>query len=459
MSDPPPSARNLPRTIGFWGASGVMVGIMIGSGIFRSPSAIAESLGSPALILFLWLAGGALSLCGALTYAELAAMYPETGGVYVFLREGYGRGMAFVFGWTYLLLSKPFAAAGIAIVFAEHLNGLLAEEWDVRVVTSAVLITLTVLNTFGLRLGSGVAFFLTALKVGALAAIVLLALALAKGTAANFAAAAPAADGGAAPSLLVGLAAAMALVLWTYDGWSDVGAIAGEVREPQRNLPRTYLVGTAAVTALYLAVNAVYILLVPIGEMRQTETIAPLVVSRLLEGLGVAAGVGSAVVSLVVLVSTLGSTHGSIITGARISFAQARDGLLFRFLGHVEPRFGTPAASLWAQLLLALGATWYAGSFSELASTFVFTMWIFYGLAGVTIFILRHRRPDAPRPYRCRGYPWVPGLFVAASAPMTVLGLVEDPRQNLVWVGVLLAGAPVYWVWRRIAGAGPARPA
>ncbi len=443
---------DLPRSIGFWGAIGVMVGIMIGSGIFRSPSAIAESLGSPALILGLWAAGGALSLCGALTYAELAAMFPQTGGVYVFLREGYGRGVAFVFGWTYLLLSKPFAAGGIAMVFAEYLNGLLGTHWDVRVVTSAVLVALTVLNTFGLRLGSGVAAILTALKVAALAAIVVLALALMNGSSANFASEPLAAPDGVAPLLLVGLAAAMSLVLWTYDGWSDVGSIAGEVRDPQRNLPRVYLAGTAAVTALYLAVNAVYIWLAPLSEMRQTGTIAPLVVERLLSGLGVAANVGATIVSLVVLISTLGSTHGSIITGARISFAQARDGLLFRFLGRVEPRFGTPAVSLWVQLVLALAATWYAGNFQKLAETFVFTMWIFYGLAGGVVFILRRTRPDAERPYRCPGYPWVPGLFIVASVAMTVLGLIEKPGQNLIWVGVLLAGAPVYLLWRRLAG-------
>ncbi len=422
---------------------------MIGSGIFQSPSAIAPWLGNPALILLLWLAGGALSLCGALTYAELAAMYPQSGGVYVFLREGYGRGMAFVFGWTYLLLAKPFAAGGIAVVFASHLNGLLGTQWDVRVVTSAVLVGLTALNTFGLRLGSGVAAVLTALKVGALAAIVLLAVALMNGEVGNFRSVPAVTSEGVEIPLVVGVAAAMSLVLWTYDGWSDVGAIAGEVREPHRNLPRVYLAGTAAVTVLYLAVNAVYFWLVPLGEMRQTETIAPLVVSRLLAGLGLAGTFGATAVSLIVLTSTLGSTHGSIITGARISYAQARDGLLFRGLGRVEPRFGTPAVSLWVQAALAVAATWYAGNFQDLASTFVFTMWIFYGLAGAVVIILRRRRSGAERPYRCPGYPWVPGLFVAASAAMTALGLVENPKQNLVWVGVLLAGVPVYLAWQR----------
>lgn len=447
---------DLPRAIGFWGASGVMVGIMIGSGIFRSPPDIADYLGSPWAILLLWTVGGALSLCGALTYAELATMYPQTGGVYVFLREAYGRGMAFVFGWTYLLLSKPFAAAGIAVVFAEHLNPLLGVRWRPEATTSVVLVTLTIVNTFGLRLGSGVAAFLTVIKLLALLAIVVLGLAVMNGSWSNFAGTPVPPVEGREVTLLASLAVAMYLIMWTYDGWSDVGAIAGEVRDPQRNLPRTYLAGTAAVTVLYVAVNAVYMWMVPLAEMRGQDTVAPQVAGRIVQGLGYAADAGFVVVSLVVLISTLGSTHGSIITGARISFAQARDGLLFRFLGHVEPRFRTPAVSLWVQLGLSMAALWYAGSFKDLAGTFVFTMWIFYGLAAGAIFVLRVRLPGAARPYRCWGYPWVPGLFIAASVAMTVLGLIEDPRQNLIWVGVLLAGVPVYLVWRRLV---PARAA
>lgn len=452
MSTP---ANELPRAIGFWGASAVMVGIIIGSGIFRSPPDIAGVLGSPALILVLWAAGGLLALCGALTYAELAAMYPQTGGVYVFLRETYGRGMAFVFGWTYLLLSKPFAAAGIAIVFANHLNVLFDVRWDSRVTTSVVLLALTVVNTLGLRLGSGVAGFLTVIKLAALLMIVVLGVAAMRGSLTNLASGPTPLVNGEPVALVSALAVALSLIMWTYDGWSDVGAIAGEVREPQRNLPRIYFAGTLVVTVLYVAVNAVYMWIVPLGEMRGQETVAPLVAVRIAEGLGLgvklAANIGFVFVNLVVLLSTLGSTHGSIITGARISYAQARDGLLFRFLGRVHPRFKTPAVSLWVQLVLSLAALWYAGSFQDLAGTFVFTMWIFYGLAAVSIFILRVRRPEAQRPFRCPGYPWIPLLFTGAAIAMTVLGLIEDWQQNRIWVGVLLAGIPVYLVWRRVA--------
>jgi APA family basic amino acid/polyamine antiporter len=438
-----PDPSTLPRTIGFWGASAVMVGIVIGSGIFRTPSDIARETGSPMLVLSLWALGGVLSLFGALTYAELAVMYPESGGVYIFLREGFGRAVAFVFGWTYMLISKPLAAAGIAIIFAQHFNELClgvpaSNQPAASLTTSVLLVVLTAINVRGLRLGGGIAGVLTTLKVLALLGIVALALALCKGSAANF-------ESIPDPKpWWLALAPIMAGVLWTYDGWSDAGSIAGEVRDPARELPRIYLVGTVFLIAIYVAVNAVYIALVPLSEMRAGDTVAPLVMQRLIGNAGAVA------VAVVVIVSTLGSTHGSIITGARITYAQARDGLLFRFLGRVHPRFKTPAVSLWAQCLLSCVAVWYYGNFADLAGGFVFTMWIFYGLAGSVIFVLRRRNPGAPRAYRCWGYPIVPGLFVLSAAAMTAMSIYQAPLETGVWLGILAAGFPVYLVWSRL---------
>lgn len=416
-----------------------MVGIIIGSGIFQTPTSIAMELGDPWVILGLWLAGGVLSLFGALTYAELAAMYPQSGGVYVFLREGYGRCMAFVFGWTYMLITKPVAAAGIAIIFAKHLNPLLGVAWDERVTTTVLLTVLTLINARGVALGTGLAGVLTSVKMLALVGIVVFGVVLMKGDPANF-------QGTPAPKpLLLAIMPVMAAVLWTYDGWSDVGSIAGEIRDPQRQLPRIYLTGTAIITGLYVAVNAVYLYMVPLEKMRETDTVAPLVMDLLLGPAGATA------VTVLVLVSTLGSTHGSIMTGARITYAQARDGLLFRFLGGVHSRYLTPAVALWSQLLLSVAALWLLKGFEELANTFVFTMWIFYGLAGASIFILRRRMPAAIRPYRCWGYPVVPLLFVLAAAVMTGVTIydsrVDNYKTTLPWIAVLLAGIPVYYVW------------
>ncbi|MBM4107867.1 MAG: amino acid permease [Phycisphaerae bacterium] len=430
--------QDLPRSVGFWGAAAISVGIMIGSGIFRTPTSIAMELSSPALILILWGVGGLLSLFGALTCAELACMYPHSGGVYVFLREGWGRGAAFVFGWTYMLVTKPLAAAGIAIVFGEHVNKLLGVDWDPRLSTIFLIVALTVVNVRGVRLGAGVALFFTVIKALALAAIVTLALALVKGSGENL-------QPQEGPSYRwLALAPVMAAILWTYDGWSDVGAIAGEVKEPQRNLPRAFLWAVGVVTALYLAVNAVYMWMMPLAEMRGVPTVAPTVMERLI---GPAAGV---IVTLIVIVSTAGSTHGSILTGARVTFAQARDGLLFTPLARMHPTFKTPDTALWVQMGLSCLAAWFVGTFEKLAGGFVFTMWIFYGLAAASIFVFRLKRPDAQRPFRCPGYPAVPALFVLAAATMTGLAIAESPRDTLPWLGILAAGFPAYWVWRRL---------
>ncbi|HEX2836964.1 MAG TPA: amino acid permease [Phycisphaerales bacterium] len=435
---------DLPRLVGFFGASGVMIGVMIGSGIFRTPPEIANHLASPTIILLTWLVGGALALAGALTFTELATMHPQSGGVYVFLREGYGRSTAFVFGWTYMLVTKPSAAAGIAVVSAECINLLLGTKWDIRIITSVILVVLTGFNILGVKGSTRLGVVLTAFKMAALLAIVVLGALYALGVL-------PGEGKGAATwpiagtpphSIWLAIAPVMAAVMWTYDGWSDVGAIAGEVKDPSRTLPRIFVLNTLAVTALYVGVNAVYLLLVPLEQMRGMDNVAPHVLGLLLGGAGATA------VTLIIILSTIGSSHASIMTGARVSFAQARDGLLFGFLGHVHPRFQTPAVALTVQLCLSLTAIWVLGSFTKLAESFVFTMWIFYGLAGLAIFILRVRRPGAQRPFRCLGYPVVPALFVLSAAAMTGLAIADDPKTTGKWLGVLAIGYPVYWVWQ-----------
>ncbi|MFO0875145.1 MAG: amino acid permease [Phycisphaerales bacterium] len=444
MSDASPATTpDLPRKVGFWGAIAVMVGVVIGSGIFRTPTTIAENLGNPWLILSLWLAGGLVSLCGALTYAELAAMMPRSGGIYVFLREGFGPCPAFVFGWTYMLITKPAAAGGIAIIFAEHFNALTGLRWNAPALTCAALFVLTFINVLGVRGSARFAIVLTTFKYAAVAMVIVLGIVaaareiLATGGAAGHFAAVP-----APKPLLAAIVPVMAAIMWTYDGWSDVGAIAGEVTNPERTLPRVYIVGTVGVIALYVLANAVYLWHIPLPEMRETKTVAPLLLERL------AGPIGAAAVTVIIIVSTLGSSHASVMTGARVTFAQARDGLLFRFLGRIDGRRETPAVALWVQLALSCLAVLVLGDFSELADSFVFTMWIFYGLAAASLFILRRRHHARARPYRVPGYPIVPAVFILASIVMTVLSIQDDPRRALTWLGVLAAGVPVYFAWR-----------
>jgi len=431
----------LPRSIGVWGASAISIGVMIGSGIFRTPADIAKELDNPLLILALWAGGGILCLFGALTYAELGTMFPKSGGIYVFLHEGFGAGVAFVFGWTYLLITQPMAVAAIATVFSEHVNQLLGAHADKRIITCGLILILTAINVRGMRPGAGLAVILTGCKTLALVLIVAAALLLRKGDAAHFV---PGAGGANLGTIVAAVAPVLAAILWTYDGWSDTVGVAEEIREPDKRILRVLLLSTVGTGLLYVAVNAVYIWMIPLETMRGTPTVAPLVMERLV---GPAAGTA---VTLLVLLSTAGAAHGSIIVGARVTFAQARDRLMLAFPGRVHPKFQSPAAALWTQALLACLAAIVLARFEKLMGGFVFTMWIFYGMSAAAIFVLRIRRPDQARPYRCWGYPLVPALFVLSSAGMTGLLIRESPRNTLPWLGVLLAGAPVYLLWRRL---------
>lgn len=457
--------NDLPRRIGVWGATAVMVGVIIGSGIFRTPPDIARALGSPSLIIAFWLLGGLLALCGALTYAELAAMYPQSGGVYVFIREGFGRMPAFVFGWSYVLIMKPLGAAGIAVVFGEHMRalvgrdwydaanyldpglgdritGVLGEAWSQQLTTCLMLLVLTLINVRGVRLGTRVAAALTTVKFLAVAAIMILPLAMGEGRLGNL-------ESTPAPmTLYKAIVPVMAGVMWTYDGWSDVGAIAGEVKDPAKNLPRIYFMGTFAVIGLYVLVNISYMAVIPLAEMREMTTIAPAMLERLVGGMAGTLAAG------IVVVSTFGSTHGSIMTGARVTYQQSKDGLLFRFLSRVHPRYETPAVALWVQLVLSCTAVALVRTFDKLAGGYVFLMWMFFGLAALAVFVLRVRRPDVPRPYRCWGYPAVPAVFVLAAIGMTVLSVMEDPGHSLVWLGIIAVGVPAYFVWSAVRKAG-----
>jgi amino acid transporter len=455
-----------------------MIGVTIGSGIYRTPAEIAAHVDAPWQVIAAWLVGGVLSLLGALTYAEMAAAYPRSGGLYNFLYEGLGPRISFIFGWTYMLITKPLAAAGIAVVFAEYINALagpgyrlwlsqhvpfastfesvLGESWNDVLLVCVTLTVLTYINYLGMKLGSGVNLVLTIIKILCLTSIVVFASVAAAGWMGLHGSASPA----PLPSTgsLLAFAPLLSAVLWTYDGWSDVGSIAGEVKDPQRNLPRIYLLGTLGLVVIYLAVNMAYLSVMGLEEMRGSPAVAGDVMKRLL------GPIGGSLATAFVLISTLGSTHASVMTGARVTFAQAQDGLLFRFLSRIHPVHKTPDVALWTQLALSCACAVFFKQFNNLAGGFVFTMWIFYGLGGVAMIRLRSTQPGLNRPYKCWGYPIVPIIFIASAVIMTFLqindsfhapskpGELAPWMQTCIFLGVLAIGWPAYDLWRWVTG-------
>ena len=447
-SAPDQWGERLPRTLGLLSAVAVLVGSTIGSGIFRTPALIASRVPAPLPMLGVWVLGGVLVLCGALTYAELAAMYPRSGGLYVYVREGFGRLPAFLLGWTELLVIRASALGAIATVFAEYLLRSLGKNpelpqfaWAVHPLAAAAIAVTAAFNFIGVRWSALVLNATTAAKYGALLCLVVVAFAVGKGDFRHFEGLTPAAGGLSAG--LFGLA--LVSVLWAYDGWADVSFVSGEVRDPQRNLPRALLLGTGSVVFIYLMVNAAYLYLLPIGEVARSRLVAADAAELLVGRIGVG------IVAVVVMISTFGGLAGSMLTGPRIFFAMADDRLFFRGVAHIHPRFKTPSVAI--VLTAGLGIVFVlARTFEQLADTFVLALWPFYALGAAAVFVLRRRRPDVHRPVQVWGYPVPPILFLLSALLILGNALVSDPGGTALAFGVILAGLPAYWVWKWVSG-------
>jgi len=455
MTSPPHDrwGERLPRRLGLASAVAVLVGTAIGSGIFRTPAVVADRVGTPELFIAGWVLGGVLALAGALTYAELAAIFPRTGGIYVYIREAFGRGPAFLFGWAELLIIRPAALGAIAIVSAEYLWRLLGVDGaapfaglplSLAQATAAVFIVIVgTVNYRGVHLAARVQNVSTVLKVAALLGLVALGFALHPSFELT-----RAATPATLPSPLTGFGLALVSILWAYDGWADLSFVAGEVKDPQRNMPRALFLGTAGLIVIYLSVNAVYLKLIPLDRMPGSPLIAADAAQLILGAAGVA------FVSASVMVSAFGSLNGSMMVGPRIFFAMAEDRLFFPRLAEVHPRFATP----WASIVVAAGlgiAYVSVREFAQLADQFIIGIWPFYALGVAATFVLRRKRPDLDRPYRAWGYPVVPVLFLLAA--LYILGSYMISEPVLFWadVGVVLTGIPVYlWGERRHARRG-----
>jgi amino acid transporter len=427
--------EKLVRRLGSWSSIGLVIGITIGSGIFRTPAVIATRVPDPTLMLSVWVLGGLISLCGALSVAELAASLPRTGGWYVYVREGWGRLAGFLFGWSELVLIRASATGAVATVFSEYLQrslGYTPATTRTNLIAAAAILFSAAVNIRGAHVGAAFAAVSTVAKFGALACLTLLAFAIG-GPDASFANLAPS----AAPvnAGLFGLA--IISVLYAYDGFADLAFAAGEVKDPQRTLPRAIIGGTLAIVAIYLAANIAYLYVNPIERLARSPLIAADTMQAVVGRLGVV------FVSVVVTVSTFGALIGIMLTAPRVFFAMADEGLFFKAMARVHWRYQTPyvAISLAAALGIAFVLT---RTFEQLADTFVLSIWPFYGLAVAGLYRLR-RRPDLPRPYKVPGYPVLPAVFIAGVAYLVGNALVTDPLWTGVTLAIVLAGVPVYF--------------
>jgi amino acid transporter len=450
---PDPWGERLTRSLGLWSSVAVLVGSTIGSGIFRTPAAIAQRVDDVPLFLLAWVLGGVVALCGALTVAELAAAFPRSGGIYVYIKEAWGPLPAFLFGWAALLIIRPGAYGAIGITASAYtlralgldpaasLGGLpIRAEQGLGAV---LIVMVATVNYNGIRKGAILQNLSTVFKVGALATLILLGFAVGDGM--GFGAiVAQRATVGLSPWLL-----AMVSILWAYDGWADLSFVAGEVRDPQRTLPRALILGTAIVVVAYLSANLVYNYLIPIEQMKSAELVAADVASRLIGPVGIVA------VSVAVAVSTFGTLNGTMMTAPRIFFAMAEDGLFPRAIARVNERTGAPTGAII--LAASLGVSFIlVRTFTELADQFVIGIWPFYAMAVAGVFVLRRRRPDLVRPYRTIGYPVLPVFFLVGAGLLLGNYLVSRPVLFGINIAVILAGIPAYYAWKRFSGGGAA---
>ena len=441
----------LARDLGVSHASAVVVGTIIGSGIFLVPAEMMQAVGSAKLVYLAWLVGGLLSFFGALTYAELGAMKPQAGGEYVYVRDAYGPLPGFLYAWTWFVIAKPASIATVTIglvrilgtfpVFAFFSKDILTTPFAVSygqlvAITASVLISL--LNYVGIKKAGEFQLVFTLLKVAIILGIVIIGFGYSAGAWSNFAGSYSGAKGG-----IAGFRTALVAALWAYDGWNDLNMVAGEVRQPERNIPIALILGVATVGALYMLVNAAVQYVLPAAAIAASPRPASDAIGLVLGSFG--ASIASAGMAICMLVTLNGTT----MSGARVPFAVARDRYFFSALAEVHPRFHTPSMAIIVQAVLAIILLLLGGNFRQLLSLAIFAEWLFYMIAGSTIFVFRMRDPKAARPYRVWGYPVVPVLFVIASAVPLYSAFTDNLRNSALGSLVILAGVPVFYAFAR----------
>ncbi len=432
-------SADLPRAVGFLGATAIVVGTIIGSGIFLVPHDVAQHVGSVEGQLLVWVLGGLLSLAGALSIAELGAATPEAGGVYVYLRQAYGKLFAFIYGWAALTVTESGAVATLAVAFGIYSASFFPfTPLQQRLISSGAIALLTLVNIVGVRKGAAVQTVFTLAK--------LLGVAIILGFALFSTGVVPVTSTHPLPtpettfsSFGVGLIGA----LWAYQGWHILSYASGEVKDPGRVLPRSYFLGTLLVVGVYLSANLAYLRVLPLAALADDKY--QRVAAKSMEVL--AGPKGAAFVSALILCSIFGALNGNILGGGRVYFAMARDGVFFSSVGQVHRRFETPAVALATQGVVSIILS-NLGSFRQLYSYVIRSGWFFYGMAALAVLVLRRRMPALERPYRVWGYPVLPVAFAAVSFVIIGNSLVHSPRESLIGVGPVVAGVPIYFLWQ-----------
>jgi len=452
----------LVRGLGPWASAAIVVGTMIGTGIFLKPAEMAREGGSVSIVFAAWIVGAILSIFGALSFAELGAAIPEAGGEYAYLRRGFGPTWGFVFGWMHSIVGRPSSMASIAAGIARFLGFLVPavgaplftvhfpafvgwmKPYDfvftwAQPVAVLWLVIMTIVNYLGVRLGGAVQVALTFIKIASVLIVIGVAFFLSGKTVHPSDPIWPAPAGAGLVAAFLG---ALAAALWAYDGWEDLNLVGSEVENPERNFPLALIGGVGLVTIVYLLFSAACLRVLPFDTVANSSHIASDVVEFV-------AGRGAAFwVTLAMVISGIGSLNSSVLSGARVPYAMARDGIFFKIADGIHPKFLTPAKALIFQGILA-SLMALSGTFEELTNLFVFAAWIFYGLAVVALFRLRRTEPDMSRPYRCPGYPWVPGTFVAGALALTVSLWLQHPGRSSIGLLLIIAGLPFYRRWAK----------
>ena len=435
MSDQP----KLKRVLSLLDATMINAGGIIGSGIFMVPAAVAMFTGSASLFFMVWIAGGIVSLFGALSVAELGAAMPRAGGQYVYLSEAYGPVWGYLYGWSAVAVINTASIAAVGVAFSEYLRFFFPiTDVSIKGIAVATIVLLTIINILDVKSGARFQNLFTISKLGAIFGIIILGLVMEGGSNQNLS---PFFSDQSFTELVGPLGLAMVSVLWTFDGWIFITYVAGEVKNPGRNIPLSLIFCMLIVVTIYLLLNYVLIYTLGFTGMNGSDLVVSDAASVFL------GNKGAAIVTLIILISLIGANNGFVLTSARINYAMAKDKLFFYQASQIHPRFKSPSNALIIQCVWACLLT-FTGTFNQLITYIIFASWIFYGMSAGAVIILRNKKPDMERPYKTPVYPWIPIIFILFAIFLTINTIIEAPRDAAIGAGIILAGLPMYYYWK-----------